>query len=127
MSREKFSAEDILLEIYFARKEVARVRPNREDLIGKQIEKDFPDYGRARRDLTRANARARRFCERRAKELASFPIEYGVPDIFFDGDRGVFCCSTCGAEGDIPREIAELEKAAHEFAKKHSHKKEPKK
>lgn len=74
MSREKFSAEELLLG---AKKEVARTRPNREDLVGKQIDEAFPDYGRARRDLTKANARARRFCERRAKELSSFPIEFG--------------------------------------------------
>lgn len=126
MKSERFTAEDILLGIYFAKKEVARTRPFKGD-EERDPEDPSEEYLSARKELSRWNARARRFSLRREKELSSFPIEYGVPDIFFDGDRGVFCCSICGAEGDIPREIAELEKAAHEFAKKHSHKKESKK
>jgi hypothetical protein len=79
MKREKFSAEELLLGIYFAKKEVARTRPTtglaaRDYSFAKSLN---PDYGRAVRELTNANARARRFCERRAKELASFPIEFG--------------------------------------------------
>lgn len=98
MSREKFSAEDILLGIHFAKREVARTRPKKtpleegatplsdRELFEEQIrfdkdlncfiELDSEEYLSARNDLSRWNSRARRFCARREKELEGFPIEF---------------------------------------------------
>lgn len=86
MSREKFSAEDILLGIHFAKREVARTRPDRSEYcegesfdpfeIGSGLESPSEEYLSARNDLSRWNSRARRFCARREKELEGFPIEF---------------------------------------------------
>lgn len=87
MSREKFSAEDILLGIHFAKREVARARPKKiaheedESFVdifdhGNGIEFESEEYLSARKDLSRWNSRARRFCARREKELEGFPIEF---------------------------------------------------
>jgi hypothetical protein len=123
MSREKFSAEDILLGIHFAKREVSRTRPFKGD-EDREPEDPSEEYLSARKELSRWNARARRYSIRREKELEGFPIEFGIPDVYFDGDRGGFYCRVCDSIGTIPKEIGDFEKAAAEFQRKHSHKKE---
>lgn len=143
MSREKFSAEDILLGIHFAKREVSRTRPKRpeegvdislEDIESGKVDpfgfssRGFEDpseeYLSARKELSRWNARARRYSIRREKELEGFPIEFVIPGVFLDGDRGVLCCSICGRTKGLPKELAELEETARKFRENHTHKKE---
>lgn len=97
MSREKFSAEDILLGIHFAKREVSRTRPRRskdgidislEDIESGKVEffgfsRDqaaaiSEEYLSARKELSRWNSRFRRFAIRREKELAEFEIEFEI-------------------------------------------------
>jgi hypothetical protein len=68
MSREKFSAEDILLGIHFAKREVSRTRPFKGD-EDREPEDPSEEYLSARKELSRWNARARRYSIRREKEL----------------------------------------------------------
>lgn len=77
MSREKFSAEDILLGIHFAKREVSRTRPDRDSCRPEMYPSLYPEYFSARKNLTKWNQAARRFCARREKQLEGFPIEYG--------------------------------------------------